>query len=69
MEDMFSTQTVRGLLGFIRCELLLLEAINWSRDRSKTQGKGNVRRLKPLPSNGTEDVTVNTTVCVCNSEL
>jgi hypothetical protein len=28
MEDMFSTQTVRGLLGFIRCELLLLEAIN-----------------------------------------
>jgi hypothetical protein len=28
MEEMFSTQTVTGLLGFSRCELLLLEAVN-----------------------------------------
>jgi hypothetical protein len=33
-------------------------------DISGTQRKGNVRRWKPLPSNDSEDVTVDTTVCV-----
>jgi hypothetical protein len=32
-----------------------------------TQWKGNVRRWKPLPSNGSEDVIAESTVCVCNS--
>jgi hypothetical protein len=35
--------------------------------------KGNVSRLKPLLSNGSVDVTANTSVrvcvCLCNSEL
>jgi hypothetical protein len=30
-------------------------------DRLGTQRKENVRRWKPLPSSGSEDVTVNTT--------
>jgi hypothetical protein len=33
-------------------------------DNSGTQRKGNVRRWKSLPSNGDEDVTVDTRVCV-----
>jgi hypothetical protein len=33
-------------------------------DTSGTQRKGNFRRWKPLPSNGREDVTVDTSVCV-----
>jgi hypothetical protein len=43
------------------CEKLAAEA----RDSSGTQGKGNVRGLKPIRSNGNEDVTVGTSVCVC----
>jgi hypothetical protein len=42
------------------CEKLVAEA----GDSSGTQRKGNVRRWKPLPSNGSEDVTVDTSVCV-----
>jgi hypothetical protein len=40
-------------------------------DTSGTLTKGNVRRWKLLPSNGSEDVTVDTSVCVCvcTSEL
>jgi hypothetical protein len=34
----------KELLGFSRCELLLLEAGSWGRDSSGTQGKENVRR-------------------------
>jgi hypothetical protein len=34
-------------------------------DSSGTQMRGNVRRWKPLPSIGSEDVTVDTSVCVC----
>jgi hypothetical protein len=34
-------------------------------DSSGTQRKGNIRRWKPLPSKGIEDVTVDTCVCVC----
>jgi hypothetical protein len=45
-------------------------------DRTGTQRKGNVRRWKPLPSNGSEDVTwrtragvcVRARVCVCVTE-
>jgi hypothetical protein len=47
------------------CEKLVVEA----GDSSRIRRKGNVRRWKPLPSNGSEDVTVNTSVGVCNSEL
>jgi hypothetical protein len=49
------------------CEKLIAEA----GDSSGTQRKGNVRRWKPLPSNGSEDVTVENRererlcVCVC----
>jgi hypothetical protein len=31
---------------------------------SRTQSKGKVRRWKPLPRNGYEDVAVDTSVCV-----
>jgi hypothetical protein len=41
------------------CEKLVAEA----GDNSVTQ-KGNFRRWKPLTSNGREDVTVDTNVCV-----
>jgi hypothetical protein len=50
---------VRGLLRFSRCEL-----VAEARESSGTQRNGNVRRLKPLPSNGSEDVTENTSLCV-----
>jgi hypothetical protein len=43
------------------CEKLVAEA----GDSVGTQRKGNVRHWKPLPSNGSEDVTVDTSVCVC----
>jgi hypothetical protein len=36
-------------------------------DSSGTQRKGNVRRWKPLPSNGIEGMSVDTSVC--DSEL
>jgi hypothetical protein len=52
-------------------------------DSSRTHRKANVRRWKPLPSNGIEDATVDTRererekereresvcVCVCNDEM
>jgi hypothetical protein len=44
-----------------RCEKLVTEA----GESSGTQRKGNVRRWKPLPSNGSEDVNVDNSVCVC----
>jgi hypothetical protein len=47
-----------------RCEKLVAEAEN----RTGTKRKGNVRRWKPIPSNCTEDVTVNTSMCVCARE-
>jgi hypothetical protein len=37
-------------------------------DSSGTQRKGNVRRQKPLPSNDSEHVIMDT-ICVCNSEM
>jgi hypothetical protein len=43
------------------CEMQVAEA----GDSSGTQGKGNLRRRKSLPSNGSKDVTVDTSVCVC----
>jgi hypothetical protein len=57
-------QLVRGLLGFSRCELLLLEAGSWGRGQSGNLEEGNIRRWKPLPSNGSEDVNRDTNVCV-----
>jgi hypothetical protein len=43
------------------CEKLVAEA----GDILGTQGKGNVRRWKTLPSNGSEeDVTMDTNMCV-----
>jgi hypothetical protein len=43
------------------CEKLLSE----TRDSSGTQRKGNVQLWKPIPSNGSADVTVDTSMCVC----
>jgi hypothetical protein len=43
------------------CEELVVEA----GDGSGTQRKENVCCWQPLPSNGNEDVTVDTSVCVC----
>jgi hypothetical protein len=34
-------------------------------DSLGTQRKGNIRCWKQLPSNGSKDVTVYTSVCVC----
>jgi hypothetical protein len=42
------------------CEKLISEV----GDHSRTQRKGNVRRWKPLPNNGSGDMTVDTTLCV-----
>jgi hypothetical protein len=42
------------------CEELVAEAT----EGSGTQRKGSVCRWKPLPSNGSEDVTVDIGVCV-----
>jgi hypothetical protein len=42
------------------CEKLVPEAGG----SSETQKKGNVRRWKPLPSSGSEDVTVDTNMLV-----
>jgi hypothetical protein len=87
MEETFSTQSVprcynqnqsavavTELLRFSLCELLLLELVDEAGDSSGTQRKGKVRRWKPLPSYGSEGVTVDTSVCVCvcvtvNSEV
>jgi hypothetical protein len=43
------------------CEKLVAEV----GDSYENQRKGNIRRSKPLPSNDGEDVTVNTSGCVC----
>jgi hypothetical protein len=45
------------------CEKLVVDA----GDSSGTQRKENVRCWKPVPSNGSEDVTVATSVCVCET--
>jgi hypothetical protein len=55
------------MLGFSCCQLLLLEEVAEAGDSSGTERKGNVRRWKPLPSNGSEDVTLD--ISVCNSGL
>jgi hypothetical protein len=77
MEEMFSTRSVpscynqdqlavavRELLGFSRYELWLLEAGSWDWGQFGNQEEGNVRLWKPLPGNGSEDVTVDTSVCL-----
>lgn len=43
------------------CEKLVAEV----RDSSGTQSKRNIHLWKPLLNNGSEDVTVDTTVCLC----
>jgi hypothetical protein len=53
-------ELVRELLRFSRCELVAVAG-----DSSETQRKENVRRWKPLPSNGSDDVTVDTGMPVC----
>lgn len=43
--------------------------VNEARNSSGTQGKGNIGLWKPLPSNGSDDVSVDTSLCVtvnCN---
>jgi hypothetical protein len=51
-------------MQFSICELLRLEAGSGGQGQFGNPEKGNVRRWKPLPSNGSEDVTVDTSVCV-----
>jgi hypothetical protein len=51
---------VSGVVSYC-CEKLVAEV----GDRSGTQRKGNLRRWKPLPGNGSEDVTVDASVCIC----
>jgi hypothetical protein len=48
-----------------RLEKLLIEG----EDISATQKKGNVRVWKPLPNNGSADVTADIRVRVSNSEM
>jgi hypothetical protein len=49
-----------GPLGLSRCEVLLLEAGSWDRKQN-----GSPKDCwKQLPSNGNEDVTVGTSVCM-----
>jgi hypothetical protein len=47
------------------CEKLVAEA----GDSSRNQRKVNVRRRSRYQATTGDDVTVNTSVCVCNSEL
>jgi hypothetical protein len=59
---------VRGPLRFSLCyccEQLVAEA----GDSSGNRRKGNVLHWKPSPNKDTEDTTVDTSVCVCNSVL
>jgi hypothetical protein len=55
------------LLGFGCGELLLSEACRWGRGYFGNQEEEERPLLKPLPSNGSEDVTVDS--WVCNNEL
>jgi hypothetical protein len=50
-------------------ELLLLEACSWGMEKFRNPEEVERPPLKPLPSNGREDMTVDTSVCVYNSEL
>jgi hypothetical protein len=50
------------LVTQILCQELLVAE---DRDCSGTQRKGIVRRLKQLPSNDSENVTMDNSVCVC----
>jgi hypothetical protein len=59
VSEKFVDELVRWLLGFSRCEKLVAQA----GDSSGTQRKEHVRRWKPLTSNGSEGVTVDTSVC------
>jgi hypothetical protein len=47
------------------CEKLVAELC----DNLGTKRKGNIRRWRPLASNENEDLTVDTSVYVCNSEM
>jgi hypothetical protein len=58
------SEWVRGLL---RLSLWVVAIRSWylrHGDSSGTQRNRNVRRWKQLPSNGSEDVTLDTSVCV-----
>jgi hypothetical protein len=58
LEDRFGSVNVSCY-----CYKLIAEA----EDNSGTQRKGNINRCKPLPSNGSEDVISDPSVC--NDEL
>jgi hypothetical protein len=51
---------VRELLWFIHCDLLLLEAGSWGLGQFGNLEQRERPPLKPLPSNGSEDMTVDT---------
>jgi hypothetical protein len=46
------------------CELFLLEACSFGRAQFGNPEEGECPSLEPLPSNDSEDVTVDTNVCV-----
>jgi hypothetical protein len=56
---------VMGLLVFSHSELLQLEAGNQGRGQFGNPVEGVRPPLKPLQRNGSEDVTVDISVCVC----
>jgi hypothetical protein len=77
MEETFSTLSmlscynqdqlavaIRELLGFSHCVLLLLEDGSWCQGHFGNPEEVEYLPWKPLPSNGSEDVTVDTSVCV-----
>jgi hypothetical protein len=57
MEDMFSMPSVP------RCYKKNQLAVAEAGDSSGTKKTENIRRWKPLQSNGSEDVTMDTSVC------
>jgi hypothetical protein len=60
---------LRGLLELSLVSCCCEKLVDEAGDSSGTQRKGNVPCCKPLPNNGSEDVTGHKYVCVSNSEL
>jgi hypothetical protein len=60
LADELCSELVLGILQNSRCEKLIDEA----GENLGTQKKGNTSQWKPLLSNGSRDVSVDTTGCV-----
>jgi hypothetical protein len=57
-------QLIRELMGFSHVSCCCYKLVDDAGDSSGTQRKGNIRHWKQLPSNGSEDMTVDTSVSV-----